>query len=102
MIGKEGHPISMILQNRLKLLVFWAKHMWRTLHRVDDLSDVDYNQDIKHFQVQKAFKDGLDNSKEPDAPTMTLTPANVVASFTLMKTHRGTTGLPLDLCKPNF
>jgi hypothetical protein len=26
-IGKEGHPVSMILQNRLKLLVFWAKHM---------------------------------------------------------------------------
>jgi hypothetical protein len=29
-IGKEGHPVSMILQNRLKLLVFWAKHMQRT------------------------------------------------------------------------
>ena len=40
-IGKEGHPVSMISQNCLKLLVFWAKHMWRTSHGVDDLSEVD-------------------------------------------------------------
>jgi hypothetical protein len=26
-ISKEGHPVSMILQNCLKLLVFWTKHM---------------------------------------------------------------------------
>ena len=26
-IGKEGHPVLMLSQNRLKLLVFWAKHM---------------------------------------------------------------------------
>ncbi len=38
-IGKEGHPVSMLLQNRLKLLVFWAKHMRRTLRGVDDLSE---------------------------------------------------------------
>jgi hypothetical protein len=30
LITKEGHPISVIAQNRLKLLVFWAKHMWCT------------------------------------------------------------------------
>jgi hypothetical protein len=29
-IGKEGHPVSMISQNHLKLLVFWAKHMQHT------------------------------------------------------------------------
>ena len=40
-IAKEGHPISVIAQNRLKLLVFWAKHMWRTCRGVDDLTDVD-------------------------------------------------------------
>ena len=99
-IGKEDHPISMISQNHLKLLVFWEKHIRRTLRGMDDLSDIDYNQDIKHLQAQKAFEDGLDGSKEPDAPTMTITPANAVASFTLMKTHlakcRGTTGLPLE------
>jgi hypothetical protein len=99
-IGKKGHPVLMILQNRLKLLVFWAKHMWRTLRGVDDLSKVDYDQDIKHLQAQKAFDDSLDDSKEPDAPKMTLTPATAVASFTQMKTHlakcRGMTGLPLE------
>ena len=26
-IGKEGHPVLMLSQNCLKLLVFWAKHM---------------------------------------------------------------------------
>ena len=89
----------MISQNRLKLLVFWAKYMWRTLRGVDDLSKVDYDQDIKHLQAQKAFEDSLDNSKEPDAPKMTLAPATAAASFTQMKTHlakcRGTTRLPL-------
>jgi hypothetical protein len=98
-IGKEGHPVSMISQNCLKLLVFWAKHMWRTLRGVDDLSKVDYDQDIKHLQAQKAFEDSLDNSKEPNAPKITLTPATAAASFTQMKMHlakcRGTTRLPL-------
>jgi hypothetical protein len=98
-IGKEGHPVLMILQNRLKLLVFWAKHMWCTSRGVDDLSEVDYDQDIKHLQAQKAFGDSLDDSKEPDAPKMTLTPATAAASCTQMKMHlakcRDTTGLPL-------
>ena len=55
-IGKEGHPVSMLSQNRLKLLVFWAKHMQRTSRGVDDLSDVDYDKDIKHLQAQKTFE----------------------------------------------
>ncbi len=66
---------------------------------MDNLSKVDYNQDIKHLQAQKAIEDSLDDSKGPDAPNMTLTPATAAASFTQMKTHlakcRGTTGLPL-------
>ena len=56
-IGKDGHPVSMILQNRLKLLVFWAKHMWRTSRGLDYLSEVDYDRDIKHLQAQRAFED---------------------------------------------
>ena len=78
-IGKEGHPVSMLSQNRLKLLVFWAKHMRRTSRGIDDLSEVDYDKDIKHLQAQKTFEDGLDGSKEPDAPKMTLTPATAAA-----------------------
>ena len=81
-IGKEGHPVLMISQNCLKLLVFWAKHMRRTSSGVDDLSEVGYDQDIKHLQAQKAFEDSLDDSKEPNAPKMTLTPATAAASFT--------------------
>ncbi len=81
-IGKEGHPVLMISQNCLKLPVFWAKHMWRTSRGVDDLSKVDYYQDIKHLQAQKAFEDSLDDSKEPNAPKMTLMPATAAASFT--------------------
>ena len=61
--------------------------MWRTLRGVDDLSNVDYDQDIKHLQAQKAVEDSLDDSKEPDAPKMTLTPATATAPFTQMKTH---------------
>jgi hypothetical protein len=98
-IGKEGHPVLVISQNHLKLLVFWAKHMWRTSRGVEDLSEVDYDQDIKHLQAQKAFEDSLDDSKEPDTPKMTLTPAAAAASFTQIKMHltkcRGATGLPL-------
>ncbi len=67
---------------------------------MDDLSEVDYDKDIKHLQAQTTFEDGLDDSKEPDAPKMTLTPTTAAASFTQMKTHlakcRGTTGLPLE------
>ncbi len=99
-IVKEGHPVLMLSQNRLKLLVFWAKHMQRTSRGVDDLSEVDYDKDIKHVQAQKTFEDGFANSKEPDALKMTLTPATAAASFTQMKMHlakcRVTPGLPLE------
>ncbi len=88
------------MQNRLKLLVFWVKLMWRTLHGVDDLSKVKYDQDIKHLQAHMTFEDSLDDSKEPDAHKMTLTPATVAAFFTQMKTHlakcRGIIRLPLE------
>jgi hypothetical protein len=47
-ITKEGHPISIIAQNRLKLLVFW--HMWHTSRGVDELTDINYKEDIKHLQ----------------------------------------------------
>jgi hypothetical protein len=74
--------------------------MWRTSRGVVNLSKVDYDKDIKHLQARKTFEDSLDNSKEPDAPKMTLAPATAVASFTQMKTHlakcRGTTGLLLE------
>ena len=99
-IAKEGHPISVIAQNRLKLLVFWAKHMWRTCRGVDELTDVDYDEDIKPLQDQKGLEDSLDESKEPEPPTMTLTPTSAASCFTQMKMYlakcRGRLGIPLD------
>jgi hypothetical protein len=86
-ITKEGHPISVIAQNRLKLLVFWAKHMWRTCLGVDDLTDIDYEEDIKPLKDQKALEDSLDESKELEPPTMTLTPATAAACFTQLKMY---------------
>jgi hypothetical protein len=67
---------------------------------VDDLTDIDYDNDLKHLQDQKALEDSFDDSKEPEAPTMTLTPATAAACFTQMKMHlskcRGRLGIPLD------
>ena len=54
-ITKEGHPISVIAQNRLKLLVFWAKHMWRTCRGVDDLTNNNHEEDMKPLRDQKAL-----------------------------------------------
>ena len=34
--GMQGHSISELSVSRLKLLSFWAKHMWRTSCGVDD------------------------------------------------------------------
>jgi hypothetical protein len=55
-IGKEGHLVLMILQNCLKLHVFWAKHMWRTSRGVDDLTEVDYDQDIKTSRLRRPLR----------------------------------------------
>lgn len=97
-IGKEGHPVSAISQNRLKLLVWWTKHMWRTSREIDDLTEIEYDQ-IKLYQGQKTFEDELSDAKEPAAPTMTLSQATAAACFTQMTTHldkcRGVTGIPL-------
>jgi hypothetical protein len=75
--------------------------MWRTSRGVDKLTNVDYEEDIKPLQDQKALEDSLDESKEePEPPTMMLTPTTAVACFTQMKMYlakcRGRLGVPLD------
>jgi hypothetical protein len=85
--SKEGHPISILSQNRLRLLVFWVKHRWRTCRGVDDLTDVDYNHDVRPLQDQKTLEDDLDESKEPSPPTMILTQSTAATCFTNMKTY---------------
>jgi hypothetical protein len=56
--------------------------MWHTSCGVDELTDIDYEEDIKPLQDQKALEDSLDESKEPEPPTMTLTPTTAAACFT--------------------
>ena len=74
--------------------------MWRTCRGVDDLTDIDYEEDIKPLQDQKALEDSLDESKEPEPPKMTLTPTTAAACFTQLKMYlakcRGRLGVPLD------
>ena len=98
--SREGHPISILSQNRLKLLVFWAKHRWRTCRGVDDLTEVDYDQDLQPLADQKKLEQDLDVSNEPEPPKMTLTATTAAASFTHMKSYlskcRGRLGIPLD------
>jgi hypothetical protein len=74
--------------------------MWGTCRGVDDLTDIDYEEDIKPLRDQKALEDSLDESREPEPPTMTLTPATAAACFTQMKMYlakcRERLGVPLD------
>ena len=64
------------------------------------MTDINYDDDLKHLQDQKALEDSLNDSKDPEAPTMTLTPATAAACFTQMRMHlskcRGRLGIPLD------
>ncbi len=63
-ITKEGHPISIIPQNRLKLLVFWAKHMWRTSHGVDELTD----RISSLYRTRRPWKTASTNPRSPSPP----------------------------------
>ena len=38
--GMQGYSISELSVSRLKLLSFWAKHMWRTSREVDDSTEM--------------------------------------------------------------
>jgi hypothetical protein len=75
--------------------------MWRTCRGIDELTDVDYEDDLKPLLTQKGPEDKLDDeSKEPDPPAMTLTTTTAAACFTQVKMYlskcRGRLGIPLD------
>ncbi len=40
----SGHQISKLSVTRLKLFVFWARHMWRTSRGVDDWTNTTYGK----------------------------------------------------------
>ena len=74
--------------------------MWRTCPGIDELTDVNYADDVKPLSDQKALEDSLDESNEPAPPTMNLTSATAATCFTQVKMYltkcRGRLGIPLD------
>ena len=61
--GTVGHSISELTVSRLKLLSFWAKHMWRTSRGVDDWTETTWG-DISDLADQKSVEDDVKGSTE--------------------------------------
>jgi hypothetical protein len=94
-----GHQISKLSVTRLKLFVFWARHMWRTSRGVDDWTDTTYDK-VKTLTNQKTLKDNLLDSKLPKTPAMTLDPHLAAKAFSdmliILGKMRGIAGHPLS------
>jgi hypothetical protein len=96
----QGYGISELSVSQLKLLLFYAKHMWRTSRGIDEWTERTWDY-IKDLADQKALEDDVKGSTTPPTPELTLDMKNAAASFTHMKTYLRTcrsrkTGLPLD------
>jgi hypothetical protein len=96
---RPGHQISKLSMTRLKLFVFWVRHMWQTSRGVDDRTDTTY-EEIKTLTNQKTLKDNLLDSKPPETPAMTLDPhsaAKAIADMLIiLGKMRGIAGHPLS------
>jgi hypothetical protein len=94
-----GHQISKLSMTRLKLFVFWARHMWWTSRGVDDWTDTTYDE-IKTLTNQKTLEDSLLDAKPPDTLAVTLEPHLVAKAFNdmliLLGKMRGIAGHPLS------
>jgi hypothetical protein len=98
--GMQGYSISKLSVSRLKLLSFWAKHMWRTSRGVDDWTKTTWD-DISDLTDQKSLEDDVKGSTTPSPPELTLDTKTAAASFTHLRTYLRTrrsrkTDLPLD------
>jgi hypothetical protein len=98
--GIQGYSISELSVSRLKLLAFWARHMWRTSRGVDDWTETTWD-DISDLADQKSLEDDVKGSTIPSPPELALDTKTAAASFTHLKTYLRTrrsrkTGLPLD------
>jgi hypothetical protein len=98
--GAVGYSISELSVSRLKLLSFWAKHMWRTSRGVDDWTETTWD-DISDLADQKSLKDDVRGTTAPSPSKLTLDTKTAAASFTHLKSYLRTrrsrkTGLPLD------
>ncbi len=96
---RPGHQISELCVTRLKIFVFWARHMWRTLRGVDDWTDTTYDE-IKTLTNQKTLEDNLLDSKPPETPSVTLEPHLAAKAFSdmliILGKMRGIAGHPLS------
>ncbi len=62
--NERGHPIPIIACQHLKLLAFWARHLWRTSQEPKDVQDLTWN-DITHLADQKILEDNAKDGKDP-------------------------------------
>jgi hypothetical protein len=62
--GMQGYSISKLSVSRLKLLSFWAKHMWRTSRGVDDWTETTWDN-ISELADQKSLEDDVKGSTSP-------------------------------------
>jgi hypothetical protein len=95
-----GHPIPMLSQACLKLLAFWARHMWRTSRVPEDWLEMSYG-DNKHLTPQKKLEVNYKESTAPTPPKLPLDQTTAAAAFVhmrayLRKLHGKTSGIPLD------
>ncbi len=94
-----GHQISELSVTRLKLFVFWARHMWRTSRGVDDWTNTTYDK-VKTLTNQKTLEDNLLDSEPPETPAMTLDSHSAARAFTgmliILGKMRGIAGHPLS------
>ena len=65
--GIQGYSISELSVSRLKLLAFWARHIWRTSRGVDDWTEMTWD-DISDLPDQKSLKDDVKGSTIPLPP----------------------------------
>jgi hypothetical protein len=96
----QGYPFPVLSQVRLKLLAFWARHLWRTSREPDDWLDTPWYK-IQALESQRELEDSYKNAKPPTTPELTLDQGTAAASFVqirayLRKCRSLTSGLPLD------
>jgi hypothetical protein len=66
--GALGYSISELSVSRLKLLSFWAKHMWRTSRGVDDWTKTTWD-DMSDLADQKSLEDDVRGTTVPPPPS---------------------------------
>jgi hypothetical protein len=79
----NGRQTSKLSVTRLKLVAFWARHMWWTSRGVDDWTDMAWD-DIKTLTNQKTLEDNLLDTTQPETPAMTFDLQSAAKAFTDM------------------